>query len=92
MAFSPETATPMGELANLLLRSNEGLSMADRELIAIPGFPPSLADRATGCPFQPRCAFAVERCATDRPRMESVLPGREAACFESARIFEGATT
>jgi len=34
MAFSPETATPMGELANLLLRSNEGLSMAERELIA----------------------------------------------------------
>lgn len=34
MAFSPETATPMGELANLLLRSNEGMSMADRELIA----------------------------------------------------------
>jgi uncharacterized peroxidase-related enzyme len=34
MAFSPETAGPMGELANVLLRSNEGLSMADRELIA----------------------------------------------------------
>src|SRR5579862_6826520 len=34
MAFSPATATPMGELANLLLRSNEGLSMAERELIA----------------------------------------------------------
>ena len=34
MAFSPKTATPMGELANLLLRSDEGLSMADRELIA----------------------------------------------------------
>jgi len=34
MAFSPETAEPMGVLANLLLRSNEGLSMADRELIA----------------------------------------------------------
>jgi uncharacterized peroxidase-related enzyme len=34
MAFRPETATPMGELANLLLRSNEGLTMADRELIA----------------------------------------------------------
>jgi uncharacterized peroxidase-related enzyme len=34
MAFSPETATPMGELANLLLRSNEGLTMAERELIA----------------------------------------------------------
>jgi len=34
MAFSPDTAGPMGHLANLLLRTNEGLSMADRELIA----------------------------------------------------------
>jgi len=34
MAFSPASATPMGELANLLLRSNDSLSMADRELIA----------------------------------------------------------
>jgi uncharacterized peroxidase-related enzyme len=34
MAFSPATAEPMGVLANLLLRSDEGLSMADRELIA----------------------------------------------------------
>ena len=34
MAFSPQTAEPMGKLANLLLRSNEGLSRADRELIA----------------------------------------------------------
>ncbi|MEP6748800.1 MAG: peroxidase-related enzyme [Bacteroidota bacterium] len=34
MAFSPETAEPMGELANLLLRTDEGLTMAERELIA----------------------------------------------------------
>ncbi|MFT3933599.1 MAG: peroxidase-related enzyme [Chitinophagaceae bacterium] len=34
LAFSPETAAPMGALTNLLLRSNDGLSMADRELIA----------------------------------------------------------
>lgn len=34
MAFSPETAAPMGELANLLLRTNEALTMAERELIA----------------------------------------------------------
>ena len=33
MAFSPDTAEPMGVLANLLLRSDDGLSMADRELI-----------------------------------------------------------
>jgi uncharacterized peroxidase-related enzyme len=34
MAFSPETATPMGKLANLMLRTNEGLTMAEREMIA----------------------------------------------------------
>ena len=34
MAFSPETAIPMGKLANLMLRTNEGLSMAEREMIA----------------------------------------------------------
>jgi uncharacterized peroxidase-related enzyme len=34
MAFSPETAEPMGVLANLLLKETEGLSPAERELIA----------------------------------------------------------
>lgn len=34
MAFRPETAAPMGELANLLLRSDQGLSRSDREMIA----------------------------------------------------------
>ena len=33
LAFSPDIAAPLGELANILLRSNEGLSMAERELI-----------------------------------------------------------
>jgi uncharacterized peroxidase-related enzyme len=33
LAFSPVTAAPIGELANLMLRSNEGLTMAERELI-----------------------------------------------------------
>ena len=34
MALRPETATPMGKLANLMLRSNEGMTMAEREMIA----------------------------------------------------------
>ena len=34
LAFSPETAAPISVLTNLLLRSNDGLSMAERELIA----------------------------------------------------------
>ena len=34
MAFRPETAEPMGALANVLLKDTDGLSPAERELIA----------------------------------------------------------
>ncbi len=34
MAFRPETAIPMSVLANILLKDSEGLSPAERELIA----------------------------------------------------------
>lgn len=34
MAFRPETADAMGALANILLRDDEGISRAERELIA----------------------------------------------------------
>lgn len=34
MAFRPETAAPLNALAEVLLRSNEGLTMGERELIA----------------------------------------------------------
>jgi oligopeptide/dipeptide ABC transporter ATP-binding protein len=83
-------ADPRHPYTKGLLDSAPDFDQPDRELVAIPGFPPSLADRPGGCPFQPRCTFAVEHCATSRPRLERVLPGREAACFETARIFEGA--
>src|SRR6476619_8166975 len=35
MAFRPETAKPMNELAEILLRDTTGLSRAERELIAM---------------------------------------------------------
>ena len=84
-------ADPRHPYTKGLLDSAPDFDQPDRELVAIPGFPPNLADRPDGCPFQPRCAFAVEHCATARPRLAPVLPGREAACFETARIFQGAT-
>ena len=34
LAFSPQTAEPLGALAEILLRSDEGLTRAERELIA----------------------------------------------------------
>src|SRR3954464_4299322 len=48
-----------------LLRSIPRLdSPADEELVPIPGRPPSLITRPTGCHFHPRCAFVRERHKT----------------------------
>lgn len=40
------------------------------ELISIEGYPPDLINPPTGCRFAARCPFAVERCATEEPRLE----------------------
>jgi len=48
----------------------------------IPGSPPDLRDLPTGCAFHPRCAWAMEQCRQEAPRLEP-LPGseREVACW-----------
>ena len=62
-------ADPRHPYTKGLLDSAPDFDQPDRELVAIPGFPPNLADRPDGCPFEPRCSFAVEHCATARPRL-----------------------
>ncbi len=44
-----------------------------------PGEPPSPLDPPSGCAYHPRCAIAVERCATDGPGLLT-LDGRGTAC------------
>ncbi|WP_346769392.1 ABC transporter ATP-binding protein [Planctomonas sp. JC2975] len=35
-----------------------------QRLATIPGLPPGAGERPTGCPFMPRCRFAMDQCAT----------------------------
>ena len=45
-------------------------------LPSIPGVVPGLADRPTGCQFNPRCPYADDRCRTiDPPRQPDALGG-----------------
>ncbi|MFN8637502.1 MAG: ABC transporter ATP-binding protein [Chloroflexota bacterium] len=46
----------------------------------IPGLPPSLLDKPVGCPFRARCPQAMDRCATEAPRMHEVRPRRWVSC------------
>jgi oligopeptide/dipeptide ABC transporter ATP-binding protein len=43
-------------------------------LVPIPGMPPSMAKLPPGCPFHPRCSFAVARCKESYPE-EREIPG-----------------
>jgi dipeptide transport system ATP-binding protein len=47
-----------------------------KRLNTIPGVVPGIADRPTGCVFNPRCGFVQERCRAERPELESKLGAR----------------
>jgi oligopeptide/dipeptide ABC transporter ATP-binding protein len=69
-----------------LLESAPDFDDPDRPLVPIPGFPPNLAARPHGCPFAPRCRFAVDACTAAMPPQEDVGPGRTAACIRVHEI------
>jgi oligopeptide transport system ATP-binding protein len=65
-----------------LLRSVPRIDQPRKErLIPIEGLPPDLIDAPPGCPFAPRCAYAVEQCLEENPPLETVGPAHVAACW-----------
>jgi oligopeptide/dipeptide ABC transporter ATP-binding protein len=63
----------------------EALPHVDRRrkqrLKSIPGAPPSLFIEPRGCPFAPRCEYAIERCLAENPPLRLVSPGHKVACW-----------
>jgi peptide/nickel transport system ATP-binding protein len=64
------------------------LEGAQRELISIPGIPPSLLNPPTGCRFAERCPFVEERCHHEQPPLISVDHNRQSACHFPERAEE----
>ena len=59
-------------------------------LAAIPGRPPNLLDLPAGCAFAPRCAYATDRCRSERPVLEPAgEPGHLFACFNPLPVAAG---
>jgi oligopeptide/dipeptide ABC transporter ATP-binding protein len=70
-----------------LLRSVPRLDQVRKEkLDPIEGMPPDLVHMDAGCPFRPRCRFAVDRCKEENPPLVSVAEAHEAACWERQRV------
>jgi oligopeptide transport system ATP-binding protein len=51
------------------------------KLASIEGLPPDLIALPEGCPFEARCTYAIEKCKTERPELESVGPKHRIACW-----------
>jgi len=52
-----------------------------RTLTPIEGMPPDLIEMPSGCPFAPRCVYAIERCLNENPVLETVSRGHTVACW-----------
>ena len=70
---------PLHPYSQLLINSLPSLD-EQGVLKGIPGLPPSLLNRPTGCPFRARCPRAFDRCATEVPLLREVLPDRRVSC------------
>jgi oligopeptide transport system ATP-binding protein len=64
-----------------LLHSIPKLHERKERLIPIEGQPPSLIDLPPGCPFAPRCPFAMEICVQEDPPEYLVGPEHTARCY-----------
>jgi peptide/nickel transport system ATP-binding protein len=75
-------AHPRHPYARGLLECIPRLDAPRTEVLAsIEGALPDPHRPKRGCPFLPRCRFALERCATEAPPLEEKAPGQWAACW-----------
>ncbi len=72
---------PLHPYTEALLASMPRLDLPRGRLRAIEGAVPDPHAPRAGCAFAPRCAHVQERCRTLAPQLETIAPGRRAACF-----------
>ena len=66
-----------------LLGSIPKLNVEQDRLAVIEGQVPNPQEPVSGCPFHPRCPFAVEQCRRELPPLTDVTPGHQAACWRA---------
>jgi len=64
-----------------LLNSIPNIGLDYQKLTAIPGSPPDLLNMPSGCPFSPRCPYAMPVCKMQVPPLFSLEIGHLVRCF-----------
>ena len=71
-----------------LLQSAPQARAEGERLNPISGSPPDLAHLPPGCPFHPRCRYAVDVCRASRPAETNILPGRRVECHRAMEVLD----
>ena len=72
---------PKHPYTKALLASMPSVHAKGGALYTIPGLPPDLSREIVGCPFAPRCEYAIDRCRRERPSLIEIAPGHASACL-----------
>ena len=75
--------SPRHPYTRALQRSIPALQEKGAELYTIRGMPPDLSKPPPGCPFAPRCEFALEKCVHTPVQLLPVAPGHAHACLRA---------
>ena len=78
-------ARPQHPYNQALQKSIPALQEKGKELFTIPGLPPDLSRPIAGCPFTPRCQYAVDYCGVTPISLIEVEPGHTTACLRVQR-------
>jgi oligopeptide/dipeptide ABC transporter ATP-binding protein len=91
------TSAPAHPYTVALLRSSPEVRSKPDRLVSIPGQPPPLAERPTGCAFHTRCSLYRKlgepaRCRAEEPALTSDPSGHMAACHFKDSVAADAGT
>lgn len=75
--------TPLHPYSRALISTLPDPSVKHRRLPAIFGNPPSIFERAPGCPFAPRCTAATASCLEEDPPFLELDGNRGVACWNA---------
>ena len=73
--FHPYTKGLITSIPKLGTKKRPGARLEE-----IPGNVPSLDQRPSGCPFHPRCSWAMEICKTQNPQLRMIEAQRQVSC------------
>ncbi|HEY1107268.1 MAG TPA: ABC transporter ATP-binding protein [Opitutaceae bacterium] len=74
---------PRHPYTRALQRSIPALQGKGAELYTIRGLPPDVSKPLAGCPFAPRCEYALPKCTTSPIQLLEVAPGHAHACLRA---------